>query len=182
VRKISKPIKILLITLAIILLAAAGLAAYLFFYSPALLEAQLREQFGDAFFEEFNDNPPVVELEPETYQDIINKYEPRFHVLQERAIERLEELYQAALTEYREQRRKGKVDRFQLTNKYIQAGRLLENRVDDSFYDLLGRMENELENRDYPTDIIKEIEETYEKMKQDKKEELFERLREEVNV
>jgi len=167
------------IIIALLLLTAGAFTYYFFFYANTDLEAQLREQFGDAFFDDFNDQPEPPD-ESDLLEDVIEKYQPRFETLEDRAIERLEELFQAALTEYEEQRRRGTLNRFQFTNKYIQAGQLLEQRVDASFYDLLGRMENELNRNELPTEIIAEVEETYIKAKQQKKEELFTRLREEL--
>ena len=155
------------------------MAYYLFFSSNPTLERLLREQFGDAFFDDFNDLPELEE-NPVQLEDVIAKYEPLFENLENRALERLEDLFQAALEEYTAQRKSGTLNRFQFTNKYIQAGSLLEERVDASFYNLLGRMENELNRNNLPTNILQEIEETYTAAKQEKKEELFSRLREKL--
>jgi len=176
---LKKRTKIILTLLVILLLATGALAYHLFYLSNPDLERLLREQFGDAFFDEFNDLPEPEES-PARLEDIIAKYEPFFKNLENQAIERLEALFQAALEEYDEQRKRGTLNRFQFTNKYIQAGSLLERQVDASFYMLLGRMETDLIRNNLPTDILQEIEETYTNAKQLKKEELFVRAREKL--
>ena len=76
--------------------------------------------------------------------------------------------------------RAGTVDRFMLTNKYIQAGRMLEENVDETFYELLEEMESELNSKRYSTEILEEIETTYEQAKDNKKRELMNRLQQTV--
>ncbi|MDW7730599.1 MAG: hypothetical protein SCJ94_11445 [Bacillota bacterium] len=178
-KKLLTKHKAALIIVIALLLIAGSFAYYFFFYSNILLEAQLRDQFGDAFFDDFNGQTEPPD-ESDLLEDVIEKYQPRFETLEDRAIERLEELFQTALAEYEEQRRRGTLNRFHFTNKYIQAGQLLEQRVDASFYDLLGRMENELNRNGLPTEILAEVEETYLTAKQQKKDELFSRLREKL--
>lgn len=172
----------------VIALTAGGFWFYnTYFAINPHLEQVLREQFGDHFFDDFeevkeadaeNDQGESEEYELE---DVVEKYEPMFENLEKTAINRLEELFQSAVKEYEEQRQARTLDRFQLTNKYINAGRLLEERVDSSFYMLLERMESELERKDLPTDIISDIEKTYKEAKDEKKQELFGRLRDKVS-
>jgi hypothetical protein len=178
---LKKRTKIILTVIAILLLISAALAYYLFYSPNASLERLLREQFGDAFFDDFNDLPEIEDNNAQL-EDVIAKYEPLFENLENRALERLEDLFQAALAEYNEKRKSGTINRFQFTNKYIQAGQMLEERVDASFYNLLGRMENELNRNNLPTEILQEIEQTYTTAKQQKKEELFSLLREKLGL
>ena len=180
VKKISK--KSILISIIIIAVIAAT-STWLYFNYYALnpsSEQALRDQFGDAFFDDFNDLPEE-DTEAEKLEDIIERYEPLFENLQDTASERLENLFQAALTEYNERKKAGTYDRFQLTNKYIQAGKLLEKKVDESFYLMLNQMESELKRRELPTAVITEIEEAYKETKSEKMQELFRRLREKLD-
>lgn len=62
----------------------------------------------------------------------------------------------------------GTVGRFVLTSKYIQAGRMLGKNVDEAFYDLLAEMEAELIRGGHSTEIIAEIEATYEQARAEK--------------
>jgi hypothetical protein len=172
--------RLVIIVLAGLLLSGAGLWLFFTYYSiNPLLERALRDQFGEAFFDDFSDLPEIhgdtAELE-----GIVAKYEPHFFDLEARALERLETLLESAILEYEQQKSSGTLDRFQLTNKYIQAGRLLENRVDESFYSLLSRMENELVRKSLPTGVIAEIEASYIESKTRKKQELLSYLREKI--
>ena len=173
--------KLILIPAIIFVTAVAGTAIYISYINvnPAL-EKALREQFGEDFFK-FESELPEVNSEADQLEDIIDKYEPLFLNLEERSLERLETLFQNAIAEYNERKKTGTYDRLQLTNKYSQAGRLLEQNVDRSFYLLLNQMETELKRRDLPTGIIKEIESSFIAAKTEKKLELFGRLREKVN-
>lgn len=176
--------RILIAALTIAILAGVGLLLYTAYFalSPDF-ENALRKQFGDQFFDDFNDLPDdlsELENEDDQLENIIEKYEPLFQNLEDTASKRLEDLLQAAVSEYEEQKKTGTFDRFQLTNKYIQAGRLLENRVDDSFYAMLNQMKVELNRKKLPTEIISEIEDAYKETKAQKKQELFSRLREKI--
>ncbi|MGM0651947.1 MAG: hypothetical protein ACQES4_04100 [Bacillota bacterium] len=147
-------------------------------YNP-FLEGHLQSQFGVDFFADFNKLPERDN--GESLEEIIDNYEPAFEALEEKASMRLDLLFQEALAEYRDGKGKGTVDRFMLTNKYIQAGRMLEENVDETFYDLLEEMENELNRKGYPTEILEEIETTYEQAKDLKKRELMNRLQQAVS-
>jgi len=178
--------RLIIILVLITALAAGGFWFYNTYYAMnPHLEQALREQFGDQFFDDFEEvsetEADANENNADELEDVIEKYEPLFENLEKTAMNRLEELFQSAIEEYEEQRQARTLDRFQLTNKYINAGRLLEQRVDRSFYMLLEQMESELERKDLPTDIIPEIEKTYKEAKDEKKQELFGRLREEVS-
>ena len=169
--------KIFIASLLIVFSLAAGIWAYYSYFglSPAL-EMQLRTQFGDDFFDDFEE-VPETENEVTELEEIVDKYEPLFIRLEDSAMERLEELFTAAVEDYEQQKAERTLDRFQFTNKYIQAGKMLEENIDSRFYDLLNLMEEELEKNNHPTDIITEINQTYKEAKDEKKEELFERLR-----
>lgn len=176
-----RSLKILITAAVIIAILASGLYIYLNYFSLSTsVEAQLRDQFGDEFFGDFNDLPEPDDSEAD-FEAVLAKYEPLFTRLEERAVTRLEELFQLALKEYDEQKKTGTFDRVRFTNKYIQAGRLLENQVDEAFNSLLGRMENELKRKELPTDIIDDIMLTYDKAKEDKKNDIFNRLREKLD-
>lgn len=161
------------------ILAAAGIFLFGFFFvQNPWFDAWMRAQFGDDLFDfsEFT----VEEDEAQTLEEVIAKYEPVFMSLQDTALERLEELYQSAAAEYRSEKTAGTLDRFQLTNKYLQAGRLLEKTVDEAFYSLLEGMEKELKSKNLPTFIVTDIEAEYIEAKEEKKESLFKRARETV--
>ena len=146
-------------------------------YNP-FLEGQLKGQFGDDFFTNLGELPERGD--GESLEEVIDNYEPAFQALEDEALRRLDMLFQEAIAEYRGGERDGTVDRFMLTNKYIQAGRMLEENVDETFYELLKEMENELNRKGYPTEILEEIETTYEQAKDNKKRELMNRLQQAV--
>ncbi len=167
----------------IVLLLVAGIGLYVYFHYFTLhpaLESQLRDQFGDAFFDDFND---LDQNEPQTTDPdlIVERYEHRFASLEERANERLEELFEKAIADYRRQKEEGTLERFEFVNKYIQAGRLLEKQVDSIFYTLLDQMETELKKEELPTDVIEKAKEKYEEAKKEKNRALFERMREKLD-
>lgn len=144
-------------------------------YNP-FLEGRLKGQFGDDFFTNFGELPDRGD--GESLEEVIDNYEPAFQTLEDEALRRLDMLFQEAIAEY--QAGDGTVDRFMLTNKYIQAGRMLEENVDETFYELLEEMESELSRKGYSKEILKEIETTYEQAKDNKKRELMNRLRQAV--
>jgi hypothetical protein len=163
------------ILVAVVLLLAGGLTLSVVLGFNPLLESRLRAQFGDAFFSDFGITRPVEaggDLE-----SILNNYEPVFVSLQDEAISRLDDLMEQGLEEYRREERRGTLDQFSLSNKYIQAGRMLEKNVDQLFYDLLDNMKSDLAANGYSTDIAVDIEERYISAKEAKKKELFDRLR-----
>jgi len=179
----KRALKVILLGVVILfIVAGTGLYVYSHYFTlhPAV-ESQLREQFGDAFFDEFND---LEEEEPEPEQidpdKIVERYEHRFEGLEERANERLEELFEEAVADYRRQKAESTLDRFEFVNKYIQAGRMLESRVDEVFYELLSEMEAELIKGGHSLEILEEIEATYKQAKEEKKRQLLQRLRQEI--
>lgn len=178
-KRFKKGFLISIMIIAVIAVTATWLYYNYYTINPTSEQA-LRNQFGDDFFDDFNDLPEE-ETEAEKLEDIIERYEPLFDNLHDTATERLENLFQAALTEYNERKKAGTYDRFQLTNKYIQAGKLLEKRVDESFYLMLNQMESELKRKELPTEVITEIETAYEETKSEKMQELFGRLREKLD-
>ncbi len=147
-------------------------------YNP-FLEGRLMGQFGHDFFTNFGELPDRGD--GQSLEEVIDNYEPAFQALEDEALARLELLFQKAIEEYRGGERDGTVDRFMLTNKYIQAGRMLEENVDKTFYELLEEMENELQDKGYSKDVLEEIENTYEQAKNDKKRELMNRLQQAVS-
>jgi len=163
------------ILVTVVLVIAGGLALSVILGFNPLLESRLRAQFGEDFFSEFGITRPVEaggDLE-----SILNNYEPVFVSLQDEAISRLDDLLEQGLEEYRREERRGTLDQFSLSNKYIQAGRMLEKNVDELFYDLLDNMKSDLLANGYSTDIAGDIEERYVSAKEAKKKELFDRLR-----
>lgn len=167
----------LILLAALLLVALLVGAVWIFGFNP-LLERQLKTQLGDHFFTDFGDLSRSDNGEDPI--GIVNNYEPAFQTLEDKAIERLEELYTTAVDEYFRQQREGTLDRFMLTNKYIQAGRILESSVDKVFYDLLDEMKAELSSKGFPTDAAAEIEAAYISVKNDKKLELLDRLRNKI--
>lgn len=159
------------------LMGLALVASILLGFNP-LLERQLRAQFGDAFFSDFNVSAPAPG--DDEYEAIVERYEPVFEDLEDEALQRLEHLFQNALDEYHREEKSGTLDQFRLTNKYIQAGRILEKNVDETFDSLLAAMERELTAHEHPTDILDEARETYDEAKEAKKRELLGRLRREI--
>jgi len=169
----KKKAKLVLFARIIVVVAVAAL---LLFHLGSPLG--IRALFPDGFFD-FNQFT-VTDDNAKDLDSIIAKYEPVFTALQNTALERLEELYQAAVAEYREESTAGTYNRFRLTTKYLQAGRLLESSVNDAFYKLLNAMEKELISNNLPVTIVTELDDAYKQAKQEKKEELFGRLREQL--
>lgn len=165
--------------IAIILLVVIALAgAVVVGYNP-LLEKQLRSQFGDDFFSDFEVSTPVKN--GEDLNSIIELYEPAFKELENKALQRLENLFESAIEEYQQKENDGTLDRFMLSNKYIQAGRMLEKNVDKTFNALLAEMKSELTSKGHSTAITKKVEETYQQAKNQKKRELLSRLRTKIS-
>ncbi len=175
IRKKKKKPRLIYFVLIVAAIAALAIAASIVLGYNPFLESQLRSQFGDEFFSDFG-NMPTTDSGGDL-DEIINDYEPLFQALEDKALERLESLFEQAIKEYQEQEGDGTLDRFVLTNKYIQAGRILENNVDEAFYSLLGSMENDLLREGHPTNVLAEIEKTYEGAKDEKKRDLLNRLR-----
>ena len=115
-------------------------------------------------------------------EEIIERFEPRFASLEERAFERLSNLYEEALEEYNNRRLTGNVDRMRLANEYLQQGQQLEKTFDSAFDTLLDEMEQMMEDNYIPRgdieEVKKEVREMYEEMKQEKKQELLSEVRE----
>ncbi len=166
----------IIISLLIVIFLVVGIAAF-FGYNP-MVKTRLKEQLGEGFFSDFGVNKPVEA--GSDLESVINNYEPVFASLQGEALDRLDSLLITAMNDYKRQEREGTLDRFVLTNKYIQAGRMLESGVDEVFYDLLSDLKSELAAIGYPDDLALEIEEAYQEAKDAKKRELFDRLRQEI--
>lgn len=104
--------------------------------------------------------PPAI-----TEEFILAKHEPKFLALEQLALERLEILFNAGKAEYIEHVENGTLDRFELANKYIQAGRTLERGIDAMFYSLLEELRQDLLSHNLSTAITKTIESDYKKQK-----------------
>ncbi len=165
---------LILVTLAFLLYTTAVITGYNPFF-----RRQLHAQFGTEFFTDFGEVYP--ERRGKDLDSIVNYYEESLQELEDKALERLEELFVAAIDEYERKESSGNLDRFMLTNKYIQAGRMLENNVDALFYDLLDEMKSELEAEGYSLRVTADIEEAYKKAKSDKMRELLDRLRNKIS-
>jgi hypothetical protein len=127
-----------------------------------------------------NDDPKETTPPPTapavTLESIVARYEPKFYTLEAIATERLEQLYQAALEEYRQKKSDGTLNTIELASKYSTAGRMLEKSVDAQFYALLDELREELIANSFPTDIIHDIEQHYKTAKTGRKRELLSRL------
>ncbi len=104
--------------------------------------------------------PPAI-----TEEFILAKHEPKFLALEKLALERLETLFNAGKAEYIEHEENGTLNRFELANKYIQAGRTLEKGIDAMFYSLLEELRQDLLSHNLSTAIIETIESDYKKQK-----------------
>lgn len=114
-----------------------------------------------------------IEVERITQDEINNKYKPQFNHLQNVALSRLDTLYSAAIQEYVQGSKAGKMNRSELIRKYIQAGTMLEANVDSQFYSALNAMQAELIADNLPTDIVGVYKSGYEKAKSDKRSQLL---------
>lgn len=179
-QKSARKRKFISIGILLFLLAGIALAGSIVLGFNPFLETQLKAQFGEGFFTDFNELPEI--REGGDLKEITDNYQPAFTSLERQALKKLDELFDQAVEEYYEKDRDGTFDRFLLTNKYIQAGRMLENNVDETFYELLDQMEAELTARGFPTEVTAEIEQAYEEAKEDKKRDLFKRLRRDIDI
>lgn len=163
------------ILLIVVLFFVGALVLSLVLGINPLLENKLRAQFGEGFFSDFGITKPAeagADLE-----SIINNYEPVFTSLEREALERLDDLMAEGLEEYRREERRGTLDQLSLSNKYIQAGRMLEKNVDRLFYDLLESMKKDLAAGGYSAEVATDFEERYLGAKETKKKELLSQLR-----
>jgi hypothetical protein len=97
---------------------------------------------------------------------IMARFEPRFRGLEQLAEEKLGVLFAAGKAEYIQQSNDGTLNRFELMNKYILAGRTLEKNIDAVFYGLLDELKLELQKNSFPTEVAKTIESDYKKLKE----------------
>jgi hypothetical protein len=109
-------------------------------------------------------------------EEIIQKYQPQFQSLQSQATGRMEGLFSAGLSEYRQQQKAGTLNKSELARKYIQAGKMVESNVDSQFYRLLNAMNAELIANNQSTGIIATIEDRYINAKASKRSELLSRV------
>lgn len=110
-------------------------------------------------------------------EEIIRKYIPQFQAMEVSANSRLDQLFNAALQEYRSQKAAGTLDLPGLARKYLQAGTKLESGVDNQFYALLSAMENELIANDQPTTVIELVKQDYLQAKAAKRAEMMVKAR-----
>ena len=165
----------ILILIIVALIGTAWLSAFaLNYYRDMQAAQQAREERAREILDAFQEE--VEEDNTYTEEEILARYESRFVELEEVAVSRLEELFDEAVEDYKEQRKEGSVDRFSLTNKYIQEGRELEKTFDTAFNLLLSDLEAALTKNGHSTEITQEIEKAYKEAKNEKKQELFGRL------
>jgi len=172
------------------------------------IEAQLREEFGAEFFDDFtfqevqgapvesagliriyqqNEEYPGKDLNandpgeafaaPNGEEEIVRQYVPKFQALEYEANKRLDELFAAAMKEYRQQKGRGNSNIAELARKYIQAGSLLEANVDSQFSLMLTSMEADLIANQQSTVMIEEIQKEYNHAKAKKRADILERAR-----
>lgn len=137
---------------------------------------------GEGSTEAINSPPPPHVNEPTssnviTQDDISKKYTSQFNYLQGVALSRLDTLYSAAMQEYVQNSKAGTLKRSELAQKYIQAGTMLESKVDSQFYSALDAMTAELIANNLPTDITGVIKLEYEKAKSAKRSQLLAKMR-----
>jgi hypothetical protein len=97
---------------------------------------------------------------------IVARHELRFQALEMVALQRLDALHESARQEYVYRSGSGTLNRFSMTSRYMQAGRLLERNVDEAFYRLLADLKRDLAQHGHPTDVAATIEADYRNRKE----------------
>lgn len=163
------------ILIIVALIGTAWLSVFaLNYYRDMLAAQQAREERAQELIAAFQEEEE--EENTDTKEEILARYESRFRELQNQAVSSLEDLFEEAVEEYKQQKNKSSVDRFKLTNKYIQEGRDLEKTFDAAFSILITDLEAALSKNGHPTEITGEIEKAYKEAKNEMKQELFGRL------
>ncbi len=180
--------KYLIILLLITALASgAGFWGYLGvnYYQARLAEQEARQQAARELLASLGEQSPADEHQKLSMDEIITLYKPRFKALENVALKSLEDLFNEAMEDYLTRKERGTLDRMRLANEYLQKGQRLEKTVDIAFETLLEEMKAELNSNNHAPDkthrIKEEIKELYKEAKNEKKQELFRRVREELD-
>lgn len=203
--KKNKALKIVGIILLIAAVFAVWVYVEFFRFDPQV-KSQVEQQYGKDFFRIESPKQNVEkEIQPEDstssiakatqaklkaeeqeqtdqssvprQEEIIDKYLPQFEALEGTATGRLQELYNGAVQEYKQQKAQGTLDLKVLVRKYLQASGMLETNIDSKFYSTLNEMKGELQRNNLPTDMVKTISQEYENAKTQKKRELMNRVK-----
>ncbi|MDF9406779.1 hypothetical protein L7E55_00135 [Pelotomaculum isophthalicicum JI] len=103
-------------------------------------------------------------FEPAQYYEycrIVSKYQAEFILLQGEYEQKLGELVNSALQEYRQNGGKKNLSLLKMADKYIAAGRSQEKECDQRFDSTLAAMEAELQACNLPLDITTKIRDSY---------------------
>jgi hypothetical protein len=114
-----------------------------------------------------------------TEESIINTYVPELKQLEAFALDRLDILFTSALQEYKQKKKEGTLNKSDLSRKYLQASKKLENGVDQVFNQIVAEMKMKLTQNNYSTQIIQDIQKKY---KDTKSKKMAEFLREAKNL
>ncbi len=125
--------------------------------------------------------PPALQTarpgagEPEvTVADIERRYRPRFQALKLEYDDKLKQLADAAVSEYRQYKESGqKPPVLELVKKYLAAGNALENECDRRFYALLDSMRRDLQEAGLPLELVEEAKKEYRTQKAQRKKQLI---------
>lgn len=177
--------------LVVFLVVAAFVGSALFlgyhgvnYYQARLAEQEAREKAAQELLSSLGESSQSTEPEELTREEIITLYKPRFQALENVALMHMENLFNEAMEEYETRRERGTLDRMRFTNEYLQKGQRLEKTVDIAFETLLEEMKTEFERsnlvQEETKEIKEEIKELYNKAKEEKKQELFKRVREKL--
>ncbi|WP_018132218.1 hypothetical protein [Effusibacillus pohliae] len=129
-------------------------------------------QSGSAAVEE--PSSPVASSRLPIYEAAIKaKYDPAFDQLQREASSRLDQIVAKGLDEYRYSQATGSPSVQELVNKYSGAAKKLEASINNTFYQLLARMEHDLRQAGLPLDPARRVEAEYKASLQQKKAELI---------
>lgn len=187
--------KKILLTLFICLLVVAigvGFWGYRYFFGvDDQLRTQLQEEFSQDFFSfkdldldseliqdnTNNNNNMQVATDNTTTEAISNKYTRKLENLEAAATEKVDVLFRKAYEEYLHESSKNQLNQTQLARKYLQAGNMLEESIEDIFNDLITEMEIELKTNNLPTDLVKEAKEEYDQMIKEKKAVIMQQLK-----
>ncbi|GAA0373822.1 hypothetical protein [Bacillus horti] len=115
--------------------------------------------------------------EPVTEQAIVDSYVPTFTALEQSATGKLNDLFDSGYAEYTQKKEDGTLNLVALSKKYMQAAQTLENNLDQTFYALLGEMEEELADNNLPTTEVNRIEQEYQDKISSLKSEFMSKLR-----
>ncbi len=154
-------------------------------YTRSRAEAQqAREQAAREIIASLEEQNRRENNELLSKEEVLYLYEPRFKALENIALQRLEELYDEAVEEYEARRKKGSFDRMRFGNEYLQKGQELEKTFDTAFKTLLGELEEKMETNNLPPAAYEEVEtelkDLYDQAKDEKKQELINKVRDKL--